>query len=167
MVGVVCLKIIYLSYEIFIFANYGTCFLPLCSVLKIEECKVTVEYYLLSHVHIRFLLLMFSEFVSHSTDISLWNLVDVSDNSQLGSDERVVRKMEKIKRLAREAATGNAQADENLMSPEDREEVQRLKEALQETRAASLREREQAEVSTVSMYRACTGCFHITYIIKR
>ena len=131
-----------------------------------SEGQRKVEYYLLSHIHIRLLLLIFSEFVSHSTDTSLWNLVDVSNNSQLGSDERVVRKVEKIKRLAREAAIPeNAETDE--VSAEDREEVQRLKEALQETRVASLREKEQAEVHVSTIFSMYTVYFHITYTIKR
>ena len=53
--------------------------------------------------------------------------------------------MEKIKRFVREAARRDALAELGV-SPEDRDEVQRLKEALQETEVANLREREQAEV---------------------
>ena len=89
-----------------------------------------------------------SEFVTHSGSGSCtneWKLVDVANNSQRGSNERVKEKIEKIKRLAREAARRDAKAKLEV-SPEDRDEVQRLKEALQETQAANLREREQAEV---------------------
>ena len=91
-----------------------------------------------------------SEFVSHSGGGSCtneWKLVDVANNSQRGSDERIKKKMEKIKQFAREAARRDAVAELGV-SPEDREsdEVQRLKESLQETQAANLREREQAEV---------------------
>ena len=74
-----------------------------------------------------------------------WKLVDVANNSQRGSDERVRRKMEKIKQLAREAASRSVVA-ELALSPEDRDEVQKLKEALQETQAANLREKEKAKV---------------------
>ena len=92
-----------------------------------------------------------SEFVSHSGGGSCtneWKLVNVANNSQRGSDERVKEKMEKIKQFAREAARRDAEI-ELKVSPEDRDEVQRLKEALQETQAANLREREQAEVSLI------------------
>ena len=86
-----------------------------------------------------------SEFVSHSGSGNEWKLVDVANNSQRGSNERVKGKMEKIKRFVREAARRDALAELGV-SPEDRDEVQRLKEALQETEVANLREREQAEV---------------------
>ena len=89
-----------------------------------------------------------SEFVSHSGGGSCtneWKVVDVVKNSQRGSKERVKGKMEKIKQFARVAARGDAVAELGV-SPEDRDEVQRLKESLQETQAANLREREQAEV---------------------
>ena len=88
------------------------------------------------------------EFVSHSGGGSCtneWKLVDVANNSQRGSDKRVKEKMEKIKQFAREAARRDAVTKLGV-SPEDRDEVQRLKESLQETQAANLREREQAEV---------------------
>ena len=55
--------------------------------------------------------------------------------------------MEKIKQFAREAARRDTVAKGE--SPEDKDEVQRLKEALLETQAANLREREQAEVSLI------------------
>ena len=71
--------------------------------------------------------------------------MDVANNSQRGSDEKVRRKLEKIKQLAREAAKRSVVAELGV-SPEDRDEVQRLKEALQETQAANLREKEKAEV---------------------
>ena len=74
--------------------------------------------------------------------------MDVANNSQRGSDERVKEKMEKIKQFAREAARRDVVAELGV-SLEDRDEVQRLKEALQETQAANLREREQAEVSLI------------------
>ena len=86
-----------------------------------------------------------SEFVSHSGSGNEWKLVDVANNSQRGSNERVKGKMEKIKRFVREAARRDALAELGV-SPEDRDEVQRLKETLQETEVANLREREQAEV---------------------
>ena len=86
-----------------------------------------------------------SEFVSHSGSGNEWKLVDVANNSQRGSNERVKGKMEKVKRFVREAARRDALAELGV-SPEDRDEVQRLKEALQETEVANLREREQAEV---------------------
>ena len=88
-------------------------------------------------------------FVSHSGGGSCtnkWKLVDVANNSQRGSNERVKEKIEKIKWFARKAARRDAVAAG--VSPEDGDEVQRLKEALQETQAAILREREKAEVST-------------------
>ena len=91
-----------------------------------------------------------SEFVSHSGGGSCtneWKLVDVANNSQRGSDERVQGKMEKIKQFARVAARRDAVAKQGV-SPEERDEVQRLKEALQETQMASFKEREQAKVST-------------------
>ena len=56
--------------------------------------------------------------------------------------------MEKIKQFAREAARRDVVAELGV-SLEDRDEVQRLKEALQETQVANLREREQAEVSLI------------------
>ena len=86
-----------------------------------------------------------SEFVSHSGGGNEWKLVDVANNSQRGSNERVKGKMEKIKWFVREATRRDALAELGV-SPEDRDEVQRLKEALQETQAAIVREREQAEV---------------------
>ena len=92
--------------------------------------------------------LIIIEIDSHSGGESCtneWKLVDVANNSQRGSDERVRRKMEKIKQLAREAASRNVVAELGV-SPEDRDEVQRLKEALQETQAANLSEKEKAEV---------------------
>ena len=88
-----------------------------------------------------------SEFVSHSESGNEWRLVDVVKNSQRGSDERVEKKMEKIKQFAREAGRRDTVAELGV-SPEDRDEVQRLKKALQETQVASFREREQAKVST-------------------
>ena len=88
-----------------------------------------------------------SEFVSHSGSGNGWKLVDVANNSQKGSDERVKKKMEKIKRFAREAARKDV-ITELGVSPKDRDEVQMLKETLQETQVASFREREQAKVST-------------------
>ena len=88
-----------------------------------------------------------SEFISHSGSGNGWKLVDVANKSQKGSDERVKKKMEKIKQFAREAARRDAVAELGV-SPEDRDEVQMLKEALQETQVASFREREQAKVST-------------------
>ena len=74
-----------------------------------------------------------------------WKVADVAKNSQRGSKERVKGKMEKIKQLARVAARGDTVAELGVSS-EDRDEVQRLKESLQETQAANLREREQAKV---------------------
>ena len=88
-----------------------------------------------------------SEFVSHSGSGNEWKLVDVANNSQRGSDERVKEKMEKIKQFARVAARRDTVAELGV-SPEDRDEVQRLKEALQETHVASFREREQAKVAS-------------------
>ena len=71
--------------------------------------------------------------------------MDVANNSQRGSDERVKRKVEKIKQFATEGARRDAVAELGV-SPADRNKVQRLKEALQETQVANLREREKAEV---------------------
>ena len=88
-----------------------------------------------------------SEFISHSGSGNEWKLVDVANNSQRGNDERVKEKMEKIKHFARVAARRDAVAKLGV-SLEDRDEVQMLKEALQETQVASFREREQAKVST-------------------
>ena len=53
----------------------------------------------------------------------------VANSSQLGSEERVREKLEKIKLFAREAAKGTAH---QLVSHDDRGEVQRLREALQQ-----------------------------------
>ena len=76
-----------------------------------------------------------------------WKLVDVANNSQRGSNERIRGKMEKLKQFTREAARRDAVAELGV-SLEDRDEVQRLKESLLETQAANHREREKAEVSS-------------------
>lgn len=86
------------------------------------------------------------EFMSHSEGTSEWKLVDIAKNSQRGSVERVKRKVEKIKQFAREAAISKRGVEDEGVPPKDRDEVQRLKEALKETQAANAREREKAEV---------------------
>ena len=58
-----------------------------------------------------------------------WKLIGVANSSQLGSMERVKEKIDKIKQFAREAAKGTAP---QIVSYDDRDEVQWLREALQQ-----------------------------------
>ena len=58
-----------------------------------------------------------------------WKLVGVANSSQLGSDERVREKEEKMKQFSREATKDIAS---HLVSSDDRDDkVQRLRKALQ------------------------------------
>ena len=72
---------------------------------------------------------MFLESTKNAEDEIKWKLVDVANNSQLGSEERVKEKIKRIKRCAIEAAKSRAT---QLVSHNDRGEVQWLREALQQ-----------------------------------
>ena len=87
--------------------------------------------------------LEFKRYSNGDSCINEWNLVDVANNSQRGSDERVREKIEKIKQFAREAAKG---LGPELVFLESSNEVKQLSEALQEMTKANLRITQQAEV---------------------
>ena len=69
-------------------------------------------------------------FLECSEDDHKWNLVGVANNGEQGTTDRIRKKIEKIKHLARKAAKLTAASQQ--VSSNDRDEVQCSREAFQE-----------------------------------
>ena len=77
-----------------------------------------------------------------SEDKHEWKLVGVANNRQLGTNDRIMEKVEKIKRFASEATKITASQQ---MSTDDGTEVQSLRDAFQEREQELQQQVEEAQ----------------------